>query len=69
MKRLIKKADLKIEQGDYVDFGAYGKLYICNPEYKEDWLWVTDVKEDRNNPKAKGWSIEKNKAKEIIEKL
>ena len=69
MKRLIKKAELEVEKGDYVDFGTYGKLYVCNPKYKEDWFWVTDVKEDRDNQTAKGWSIEKSKAKEIIEKL
>lgn len=69
MKRLIKKAELEIEKGDYVDFGTYGKLYVCNPKYKKDWFWVTDIKEDRNNQTAKGWSIEKSKAKEIIEKL
>ena len=69
MKRLIKKAELEVEKGDYVDFGTYGKLYVCNPKYKEDWFWVTDVKEDRDNKTAKGGSIEKSKAKEIIEKL
>lgn len=50
--------------GDYVDFGSYGKLYIC--AVYEDQYWVTDEEEDAGNPDASGWYISKYLAEEII---
>ena len=69
MNRLKKKADLDIENGDYVDFGPYGKYYVCNSEHSDHYFWITDNKEDRDNVNAEGWSISKNLAKKIIEKM
>ena len=57
-----------IEQGDLVDFGGYGKLYVCHVNYSENKFWVTDIEEDRNNRDARGWSIYKSSAQKIIEK-
>lgn len=57
-----------IEQGDLVDFGQYGKLYVCNPNHSIDYFWVTDDEEDRFNVNASGWSIPKYLAEKIIEK-
>lgn len=51
--------------GDYVDFGAYGKLYICND--LGDRYWVTDEPEYAGNKNAPGWFIDKDLAKEIID--
>ena len=38
MRRLIRKAEanLEVNNGDLVDFGPYGKLYVCNVDYEED---------------------------------
>ena len=58
---------MKIYQGDLVDFGAYGKLYVCNPEYHEDYFWVTDDEYERFNKYAHGWSISKDLAVKVIE--
>ena len=70
MRRLVKKANmdyLDICQGDLVDFGPYGRLYVCNPDYDTNAFWVTDREEDRDDPHASGWSISKNFAKRMIE--
>lgn len=58
---------LTVFQGDLVDFGAYGKLYVCNPEYHEDYFWVTDDEYERFNKHAHGWSILKDLAIKVIE--
>lgn len=58
---------LYIEQGDLVDFGDYGKLYICDPEYHEDYFWVTDDEYERFNKHAPGWSILKELAIQVVE--
>lgn len=50
--------------GDYVDFGPYGKLYICND--LGDRYWVTDEESDAGNPNAQGWYIDKDLARDII---
>lgn len=55
-----------IDNGDYVDFGPLGNLYIC-ADYG-DRFWATDKKIDRANPNASGWYISKRSAKKIIEK-
>ena len=69
MRRLIRKAEanLEVNNGDLVDFGPYGKLYVCNTDYEENKYWVTDEKENRDNASAQGWAISKNFAKRIIE--
>ena len=69
MRRLIRKADanLEVNNGDLVDFGPYGKLYVCNADYEENKYWVTDEKENRDDASAQGWAISKNFAKRIIE--
>ena len=48
MRRLIRKAEanLEVNNGDLVDFGPYGKLYVCNADYEENKYWVTDEKEN-----------------------
>jgi len=56
----------EIKVGDYVDFGSYGKLYVC--KIKGDDFWVTDEESDRGNPEASGWNIRKNRAKRIIDR-
>lgn len=69
MRRLIRKAEanLEVNNGDLVDFGPYGKLYVCNVDYEENKYWVTDERENRDNASAQGWAISKNFAKRIIE--
>ena len=69
MRRLIRKAEanLEVNNGDLVDFGPYGKLYVCNVDYEENKYWVTDEKENRDNASAQGWAISKNFAKRITE--
>lgn len=59
--------EYEIEQGDLVDFGAYGKLYVCNPNYSDKYFWVTDLEKERFNHSAAGWSILKKLAENIIE--
>ena len=54
----------KIQQGDLVDFGSYGKLYVCS--VSGDYFRVTDKKKDRYNSDASGWNIRKKYAKTII---
>ena len=69
MRRLIRKVgmDLEVNNGDLVDFGPYGKLYVCNADYEENKYWVTDERENRDDASALGWAISKNFAKRIIE--
>ena len=69
MRRLIRKAEanLEVNNEDLVDFGPYGKLYVCNADYEENKYWVTDEKENRDDASAQGWAISKNFAKRIIE--
>ena len=69
MRRLIRKAEanLEVNNGDLVDFGPYGKLYVCNVDYEENKYWVPDEKENRDDASAQGWAISKNFAKRIIE--
>lgn len=69
MRRLIRKAEanLEVNNGDLVDFGPYGKLYVCNADYEENKYWVTDEKENRDDASAQGWAISKNFTKRIIE--
>lgn len=55
----------EVGKGDYVDFGPYGKLWVVRAG--EDRLWVTDRKEDKNNPDAQGWYIRRSYAKKIIQ--
>jgi len=57
----------EIKQGDLVDFGGYGKFYVCNPNYSRISFWITKEREDRNNKYASGWSIRKYDAKSIVE--
>ena len=66
MKSKLTEA-LKVNQGDLVDFGSYGKLYVCNPNYHDDYYWVTDEEESRMDKNASGWSIEKDLAEKVIE--
>ena len=56
----------EIEVGDFVDFGAYGDLYVVKTG--DEKMWVTDQEEDRDNPDARGWSINKHSAERIIAK-
>lgn len=55
----------EIEIGAYVDFGAYGDLYVVKD--LGDRFWVTDIESDRHNSDAQGWYIKKSAAKKIIE--
>lgn len=56
----------EIHKGDLVDFGPYGKLYVCDPYYHDNYFWVTDDKDERYNENAPGWSIFKDDAESII---
>lgn len=70
MKRLKKLAKLNssdIQQGDYVDFGPYGKSYVCNPNFSDDYFWITKTRSERKNHSAMGWSMPKYQAEKIIE--
>lgn len=69
MKRLNKSANIveDIQQGDLVDFENYGKLYVCNPYYSENYFWVTDNRSERDKDSAQGWSMLKSNAYKIIE--
>lgn len=55
-----------IQIGDLVDFGPYGKKYVCR-DYDEQRYWVTDSREDRENPNAIGWFLSKTDAVKILE--
>lgn len=67
MKSKLTESALDINQGDLVDFGPYGKLYVCNPNYHDDYYWVTDEEESRMDKYASGWSIAKDLAERVIE--
>lgn len=69
MKRYVKTSiDIyEIGPGDLVDFGAYGELYVVNPDYNDKYFWVTDDEEERDNPRAQGWTISKELAEYIVE--
>jgi len=54
----------EIEPGDYVDFGSYGKLWICSID--DDQAWVTDDEDCAGDPDASGWSIRLSYAKRIL---
>lgn len=54
--------ELVIDNGDLVDFGAYGQLYVIS------WGRVTDEEAERFNPYASGWNINMACAKQVIEK-
>lgn len=56
----------EIHKGDLVDFGPYGKLYVCDPYYHDNYFWVTDDKDERYNENALGWSMFKDDAESII---
>jgi len=55
-----------IHEGDYVDFGAYGRLFVLKAPMAGS-LWVTDKRADRYNYDAAGWYIRREFAKKIIE--
>jgi len=57
----------EISDGDFVDFGAYGRLYVVNSTFGEDAFFVTDRENDRYNPNCAGWNIKRYLAKRIIE--
>lgn len=67
IKSKLTESALDINQGDLVDFGTYGKLYVCNPNYHDDYYWVTDEEESRMDKHASGWSIAKDLAERVIE--
>lgn len=56
----------QIEPGDFVDFGQYGKLYVCAHQGRD--LWVSDDEADRFNPDAQGWLVKASSATAIIER-
>lgn len=63
----------KVRNGDLVDFGAYGQLYVvdgADPDRFWDYaqsFWVTKHRAQRYNPDALGHFIAKTDAVEIIE--
>lgn len=61
-----KVLNRNIESGDYVDFGSYGKLYVCFEDGVN--FWVTDEEKDRGKYQAPGWFINKKHAEKLIEK-
>lgn len=69
MKRLVLASTIidEIQDGDLVDFGAYGELYVVNPDYNDKYFWVTDDEEERDNPRAQGWTISKELAERVVE--
>ena len=74
MKDYERVESLGIENGDLVDFGSYGKLYVLSTDYGAGWgsdsldMWVTEDEEDRFNPEARGNSIGPYHAVSVIEK-
>ena len=66
-RSLTEVYEYEIEQGMLVDFGVYGQLYVCDPNYSEHYYWVTDDESDRYNRNASGWSISKDLALSIID--
>lgn len=65
----VNESYLEIEQGDYVDFGPYGKFYVANTNYRDDMYWVTDDVDDRATENCLGWSIYKDQARKVIERF
>ena len=63
-----------IQDGDLVDFGPYGKLYVCDINYHKDIFegdikfWVTNRKEDRLEKHPQGLSMYAKYATKILEK-
>ena len=55
-----------IEVGDLVDFGSQGKLYVTLLNGRQSR--VTDLEEERFNPRASGWNINIAGAKGIVER-
>ena len=74
MKELQRIEDLGIEDGDLVDFGDYGNLYVSDKDYGAGWgndnidFFTTTEHGDRFNPKARGNSIYPTHARKIVEK-
>ena len=58
----------EINQGDLVNFGPYGQKYVCDPNYSNEYFWVTDQENERGNLRACGWTIPKYNAQSIIER-
>ena len=65
----VNESYLEIGQGDYVDFGPYGKFYVANTNYRDDMYWVTDDVDDRTTENCLGWSIYKDQARKVIERF
>jgi len=57
----------EVGPGDLIDFGAYGELYVCDPNYSDEYYWVTDVEKDRYDKHAQGWTISKDLAIDFVE--
>lgn len=57
-----------VENGDLVDFGAYGKLYVSDAYYRGDFYWVTNNEADRFDTDCPGRTIQKDLAVEMVEK-
>jgi len=74
MKELERVESMDIENGDEVDFGDYGRLYVLNINYGSGWggrnvdFWVTRDEEDRFDSNAYGSSIDPTNAVRMIEK-
>ena len=58
-----------VTEGDYVDFGPYGKLYVVDKDYLmsggKTW-WVTDDPEELGKDRPSGWSISPHQAVKIL---
>lgn len=57
-----------VEDGDYVDFGPRGKLYVTQSDYHKSYFWATNKEKHRFNSDASGWSVYKSDAIKIIQK-
>jgi hypothetical protein len=74
MQELERVESMDIEDGDLVDFGGYGRLYVLNVNYGSGWggrnvdFWVTEDEEDRFDSNANGNSINPTNAVRVIEK-
>lgn len=61
----------EIEEGDFVDFGGYGELYVLRKDaglVSDGLLWCSDEEEDRYTEDARGKFISESFARSIIEK-
>jgi hypothetical protein len=52
----------EIDDGDLIDFGSYGKLYLVNKHFQshhddQPQVRVTDLKDERYNKHASGWNM------------